>query len=313
VLKGDPGTVARSLRVRLWTTAVLGTLALAAAHGVLLFVASVWEDRAGPEGRTFANRQERFEWAVQEGRTDVVERLARKGVDPNRPGTFGAVPVHQAKDAATLAALLAVGADPEKRDSDGFTPLMKAASAGDASKLSVLLARHVQLEAETPSGFTAFQLASDPEIRRQLREAGARDPGAELAAGEPLPADGGEPWKVALAYLEAIGRGDEEAYRTLLAKRAQATALTAAAVREARPHTGRFRVGRVRGDRAVLEAEGPLAGAEYAVIVYLVREDGAWRVLGSGLRQAEFDTPIPPPETTPGTPELAPPAPPLAR
>jgi hypothetical protein len=267
VLKGDPATVARSLRSRMWTTAVLGTVALAAAHGVLLFVASVWEDRAGPEGRTFANRQERFEWAVQEGRTDVVERLARKGIDPNRPGTFGALPVHQARDAATLAALLRVGADPESRDSDGFTPLMKAASAGDASKVRVLLAHEVHLEAETPSGFTAFQLASDPEIRRLLSEAGARDPNAELAAGEPLPADGGEPWKVALAYLEAIGSGDEEAYRALHARGAQATAMSAAAYRDARPRTGRFRAGRVRGDRAVLEAEGPLAGGEYSVIV----------------------------------------------
>jgi hypothetical protein len=32
----------------------------------------------------------------------------------------------------------------------------------------VLLAHEVHLEAETPSGFTAFQLASDPEIRRLL-------------------------------------------------------------------------------------------------------------------------------------------------
>jgi hypothetical protein len=73
--------------------------------------------------------------------------------------------------------------------------------------------------------------------------------------------------------------------------------MSIAACRDARPHTGRFRVGRVRGDRAVLEAEGPLAGAEYSVIVYLVREDGTWRVLGSGLRQPDFDPPIPPPET----------------
>ena len=296
VLQGDPATVERSLRSRMWTTAVVGSVALAVAHAVLLFVASVWEDRAGPGGRTFANRQERFEWAVQEGRVDVVERLARKGIDPDRPGTFGSLPVHEAKDATTLAALLRIGADPERRDADGFTPLLKAASARDASKVRVLLAHHVSVEAETPSGFTAFQLASDPEIRRLLSEAGARDPDAELAAGDTLPADGGEPWKVALAYLESIGRGDEEAYRALHARRAQPT-MSAAAYRDARPHTGRFRVGRVRGDRAVLEAEGPLAGGEYSVIVYLVREDGTWRVLGSGLRQPDFDPPIPPPQT----------------
>jgi hypothetical protein len=74
--------------------------------------------------------------------------------------------------------------------------------------------------------------------------------------------------------------------------------MTAEALRDARPHAGRFLVGRLREDRVVLEAEGPMAGGVYSVIVYLVREDGAWRVLSSGLRQPDFNPPmaVPPPE-----------------
>ena len=296
VLRGEPAAVARRLRTRMLATGVLGAIGLAAAHAVLVFVASVWEDRHGPGGRTFASRQDKLEWAVEEGRVDVVERLVRKGVDPNRPGTFGALPVHRAKDAATLEAILRAGANPEARDRDGFTPLLLAAGARDSAKVRVLLDRHVDVETETPSGFTALQLTADPQVREALMAAGARDRDAELAAGAPLPPDGGEPWKAALAYLEAIGRGDEDAYLALHASRARATAMTAAAYRDARPSTGRFLVGRVRGDRAVLEAEGPVAGGDYRVIVYLVLEDGAWRVMGSGLRQPDFNPPIPPAE-----------------
>jgi len=303
LLRGDPATAARRLRSRMIATGALGAAGLVVAHAALLFVASLWEDRHGPAGRTFASRQDKLEWAVDEGRVDVVERLARKGIDPNRPGTFGDLPVHRAKDAATLEALLRVGANTEARDRHGFTPLMLAASAGDAAKVQLLLGRRVDVEAETPGGFTARQLASDPRVQGLLVAAGARDRHAELAAGDPLPPDGGEPWKVALAYLEAIGRGDEEAYRDLHARQARATATSVAVYRDARPHTGRFLVGRVRGDRAVLEAEGPWAGSVYSVIVYLVLEDGAWRVLGSGLRQPDFDPPIPPPEVPDGRTE----------
>ena len=293
VLRGDPATVARRLRIRMIATGVLGAIGLAALHGALLFAASRWEDRSGPEGRTFANRQEKFAWAVQEGRIDVLERLIRKGgIDSNHPGTFGDLPVHEAKDAATLDALLDLGANAEARDASGFTPLMLAANAGDTAKLRVLIRRHVDLEAESPSGFTALQLASASAPRRLLSEAGARDRDLELAAGEPLPPDGGEPWRVASAYLQAIGSGDEAAYRALHARRARGTAMTAEALRDARPHAGRFLVGRLRGDRVVLEAEGPMAGGVYSVIVYLVREDGTWRVLSSGLRQPDFNPPM---------------------
>ena len=85
--------------------------------------------------------------AVREGRVDVVRALAvRPGSceEVNRRDMIGECPIHIAAASGMLeilGLLVEAGAIVNKKDSNGFTSLHKAAEAGHSSCVSLLLQR----------------------------------------------------------------------------------------------------------------------------------------------------------------------------
>ena len=83
-----------------------------------------------------------------------------------------------AADSQAANALLAAGAKVDSRDKNGYTPLMKQASLGNAEVIRVLIAHHADLAAKEPTmQMTALDIAianKNVDAAKVLREAGAR-------------------------------------------------------------------------------------------------------------------------------------------
>jgi len=79
------------------------------------------------------------------------------------------------RDIETVAQLLSLGRWPDKRDSNGLTPLMVAAGNGDAAMVQLLLERGADPDLQAPGGATALELALErgdaPTIQLLQRKA----------------------------------------------------------------------------------------------------------------------------------------------
>ena len=88
-------------------------------------------------------------------------------------GTENAI---HSRDDADLRDRLDHGADPNERDSLGYTPLIYAARDGNAGAVQVLLRHRAQVNAQDNNGSTALMHAAEDghrEIARLLLNAGA--------------------------------------------------------------------------------------------------------------------------------------------
>jgi uncharacterized RDD family membrane protein YckC len=63
------------------------------------------------------------------------------------------------RDQETVSQLLSLGRWPDKRDSNGLTPLMVAAGSGDAAMVRLLLERGANPDLQAPGGATALEFA----------------------------------------------------------------------------------------------------------------------------------------------------------
>jgi cytohesin len=114
---------------------------------------------------------------------DVVRALIAGGARVDtRDDTYDATPLHHVswswEEAAPeiARALIDAGADPEARDDEGMTPLMRAIGTGyGAAHLGVakLLVPHTSLTDTTTNGFTALHLARTADAVKLLVAAGA--------------------------------------------------------------------------------------------------------------------------------------------
>jgi ankyrin repeat protein len=99
------------------------------------------------------------------GRGDAVDALLRAGADPGAlsENHEGNTALHAAlagtADMRIVTALLARGADVDRRAAGGFTPLHLAAFRGDTGMLEALLARGADAGARTDDGRTALGIA----------------------------------------------------------------------------------------------------------------------------------------------------------
>jgi len=111
-----------------------------------------------------------------------VQKLIRKGADPDAKDKHGWTPLHWAvengKAEAVEALLIEAGADPDTKDKDGWTPLHRAAAAEDWNrdeKIKLLLNAGADPKAKNNDGRTPRELA---EAKRHyvatylLRDAG---------------------------------------------------------------------------------------------------------------------------------------------
>lgn len=140
----------------------------AAALGDVDQVSALLAADAGLADRVTADGYGALGLAAYFGHERVVALLAR-WCDPNVPSrnAMQVTPLHSAvasrrpEAAAGLArTLLAQGADPNRRQQGGWTPLHAAAQAGDPELVSLLLAHGADREARTDAGETPVALAA---------------------------------------------------------------------------------------------------------------------------------------------------------
>ncbi len=101
--------------------------------------------------------------AARNGDIRAIRTQAARGADPNEPGGVNdwtplehAIHKHQN---ASVTALLDAGADPNRADPRGVTPLMMAAGYGYTDTVQILLKRGANTKLRDRDGATALDMA----------------------------------------------------------------------------------------------------------------------------------------------------------
>jgi len=104
------------------------------------------------------------------GHPEVVEVLLESGADPDVPSrnAMKVTPLHSGAacgDPATALAicrrLLGAGADPDRRQTGGWTPLHQAAARGHVRLVRILLDRNARTDVRSEDGHTPLDLARE--------------------------------------------------------------------------------------------------------------------------------------------------------
>ena len=120
----------------------------------------------------------------------LTNLLVAAGADFNRPQADGTTPLHHAvrdDDVEAVRKLLRAGADPKVSNRYGVTPLSLAATNGDASMIELLLKAGADPNAALPGGQTVLMTAArtgNPDVIRILIEHGASVDARERSYGE---------------------------------------------------------------------------------------------------------------------------------
>ena len=107
-------------------------------------------------------------FAAYFGTPEVVELLLGRGAAPNAVGSgwMTGTPLHSAASASRVGIariLLHAGADPDARQTAGFTPLHSAAHNGSGALVQLLLERGADATLTTDEGRDAMSFARDAE------------------------------------------------------------------------------------------------------------------------------------------------------
>jgi ankyrin repeat protein len=101
--------------------------------------------------------------AARSGDAQTIRTLVSRGANPNEPdGVNDWTPLEHAvhkHQTASLVALLDAGADPNRADPHGTTPLMMAAGYGYTDMVQILLRRGADPKMRNRDGATALDLA----------------------------------------------------------------------------------------------------------------------------------------------------------
>ena len=130
--------------------------------------------------------------AAVRGDLSAVENALLAGVNPDAQDEDGDTPLlltAAAGRSGIAELLLDAGADANLVGRDGMTPLMMASLSGHHAVVELLITRGARLDARDGVGRTALwfaALASDVELARRLRVAGADPLIADLEGWSPL-------------------------------------------------------------------------------------------------------------------------------
>ncbi len=118
--------------------------------------------------------------AINANDRDRIEWLVKdKGADVNKPDSNGYTPLTNAarqRQDQTVKLLIDLGADPNRADGNGMTPLITAAMRDAVPTIKVLLAAGAKVDEPGPDGFAALALALADryyEAAKTLLDAGA--------------------------------------------------------------------------------------------------------------------------------------------
>eukprot|EP00753_Platysulcus_tardus_P002112 PLAT11614.17.p1 GENE.PLAT11614.17~~PLAT11614.17.p1 ORF type:complete len:873 (-),score=344.32 PLAT11614.17:252-2870(-) len=155
--------------------------------------------------------------------TDGVLRLIKDGADVNACDADGYTPLHYAKSAAVVTALLAAGAGIETASAYGSTPLMNTSFYGHAASVQALIAAGAAVDAVDEDGMTALMAAAVGRHERavQLLLAGGASAGVKNKDGKSA-----EQWAMESGYedIAAVIRAGADAARAALAAEQKAAA-----------------------------------------------------------------------------------------
>jgi uncharacterized protein len=188
------------------------------------------------------------------------------------------VSLFDARDAAAVRRMVESGAKVDERNSAGETPLMCAANEGNAEVMRALIAAGADLTAQTPDYRGIFEFATTDEIRHELLAAGAKDPDNGVENADPLPADGGEPWKVVIRMLAAIQENDETTFHSLQYSVGR-NAGEIPGYLKSYPPVAVFHRGTTNGKRAIVYGTYEISGQAKELYAYLALEDGQWKIV----------------------------------
>ena len=118
------------------------------------------------------------------GHIEIVEILLRAGADKDKQDGFGSTPLHTAafhghKEVVEL--LLRAGADKDKQDCLRRTPLHLAAESGHKEIVEILLRADANIDAKDRWNQTAYDKAKDPIIKQYIKDAAKRPCNAFVA------------------------------------------------------------------------------------------------------------------------------------
>ena len=149
--------------------------------------------------------------AAKGDRTGSVTAMLAAGADPKAADSKrGLSALHYAlasakhSSAEIAAELLVLGADPEHKAKDGYTPLMSAVDSGKIAKISLVLSESVNVDAETADGRRALTLAAGNGHHAMVKRL--------FGAGAKLESGSGK----LTALTQAIRAGADETVKLLL-------------------------------------------------------------------------------------------------
>jgi hypothetical protein len=206
---GDAQSAQRVMLKKAWSGFGVGLLFFVVIHafiGAVLFMSETRYSRVSTSDQESALRI-----AVQNANAEEVQRVVRRGVDPNVRGSHGDTILHDLRDADMVRVLTKLGADPNLRNEYGRTPLMVAARMGLTDVVTALLDAGAQPNIAQADGSTALSDAIEGNQIDTIAVLLAHGATSDLVTeqnGEPLPADGGEPMETVRAYLKAVHARD---------------------------------------------------------------------------------------------------------
>ncbi len=108
--------------------------------------------------------------AVASGQTNIVKCLLENGADPNGADPSDEPMLFEAARSLppAIPLLLARGADINRTNRFGATPLICAAYFGNAESVRILLAAGARISAKTAQGFTALQVVEKLQDRKAI-------------------------------------------------------------------------------------------------------------------------------------------------
>ncbi len=149
-----------------------------ARHGRLTAVRKSLAAGVEPDARLSDATDTALALAALGGHVSVVRALLGADADPNLR-CAGETPLQRALGQQAMEprarpdvirALVSAGANPNERDADGLTPLMRTVIDGRGAErtVSLLVSLGADLEAEHPSGMTALDLAKEDPAKADL-------------------------------------------------------------------------------------------------------------------------------------------------